>query len=79
MTRVSFVTKSEDGIIRIPKKFKKFNAKRLRVQIELDELEKKKNKVITVKGALSRFKNTDLIKFEKNAWSKAIKEKYENS
>lgn len=79
MTRVSFVTKSEDGIIRIPKKFKKFNAKRLKVQIELDEIEKKKNKIVNVKGALSRFKNSELIKYEKSAWSKAIKEKYENS
>lgn len=79
MTRVSFVTKSEDGIIRIPKKFKKFNAKRLKVQIELDEIEKKKNKVVNVKGALSRYKNPELIKYEKRAWSKAIKEKYENS
>ncbi len=79
MTRVSFVTKSEDGFIRIPKKYKKFNAKKLKVQIELDEVEKKKNKVVNVKGALSRFKNTELIKYEKSACSKAIKEKYENS
>ncbi len=79
MTRVSFVTKSEDGIIRIPKKFKKFNTKRLKVQIELDEIEKKNIKVPNVKGAFSRFKNTELIKYEKSAWSKVIKEKYENS
>jgi len=79
MTRVSFVTKSEDGIIRIPKKFKKFNTKRLKVQIELDEIEKKKNKSTNVKGALSRFKNIKLIKYEKSAWGNAIKEKYENS
>lgn len=79
MTRVSFVTKSEDGIIRIPKKFKKFNTKKIRVQIELDEIEKKKNKVVNVKGALSKFKNSELIKNEKSAWSKAVKEMYENS
>jgi len=79
MTRVSFVTKSEDGIIRIPKKFKKFNTKKLRVQIELDEIEMKNSKAQNVKAALSRFKNTKLIKFEKSAWSKAVKEKYENS
>jgi len=79
MTRVSFVTKSEDGIIRIPKKFKKFNKKKLKVQIELDEIEKKKHKVVNVKGALSKFKNSELIKNEKSAWSKAVKEMYENS
>lgn len=79
MTRVSFVTKSEDGIIRIPKKFKKFNTKRLKVQIELDEIKKKNIKVPNVKGAFSRFKNTELIKYEKSAWRKVIKEKYENS
>ncbi len=79
MTRVSFITKSEDGIIRIPKKFKKFNTKKLKVQIELDEIEKKKNKVVNVKGALRKFKNPELIKDEKSAWSKAVKEIYENS
>jgi hypothetical protein len=79
MARVSFVTKSEDGIIRIPKRFKKFNAKKLRVQIEFDEIKMRNNKTVNVKGALSRFKNTNLIKFEKSAWSKAVKENYENS
>jgi len=78
MTRVSFVTKSEDGIIRIPKKFKKFNTKKLKVQIELDEIEKTKHDTVNVKGALGRFKNSVLIKNEKNAWKKAVKEKYEN-
>lgn len=78
MTRVSFVTKSEDGIIRIPKKFKKFNTKKLKVQIELDEIEKTKHDTVNVKGALGRFKNSVLIKNEKNAWKEAVKEKYEN-
>jgi len=78
MTRVSFVTKSEDGIIRIPKKFKKFNTKKLKVQIELDEIEKTKHDAVNVKGALGRFKNSVLIKNEKNAWKEAVKEKYEN-
>ena len=44
-----------------------------------DEIEKKKHKVVNVKGALSKFKNSELIKNEKSAWSKAVKEMYENS
>lgn len=77
--RISFITKSEDGIIKIPKRFKGLNAKRLKVQIELKELEKSNSKINSVKGSLSGYKNKNLIKKEKEAWKIAVKEKYENS
>lgn len=40
---------------------------------------KKETSIEKVQGILSDYANTSLISEEKNAWEKAVKEKYENA
>lgn len=76
--RISFVTKANDNIIRIPEKYKMFNAKRLRVQLEVDNNHGGRQ-IKKVKGSLGKYKNSRLRRKEKLAWELAAKEKHENS
>ena len=76
--RISFVTKANDNIIKIPPKYKMFNAKRLRVQLEVENnVEGKKTN--NVRGSLGKYKNSRLRRKEKLAWELAMKDKHENS
>lgn len=76
--RINFVTKANNNIIKIPPKYKKFNAKRLRVQLEVDN-DFEGNKTNKVRGSLSKYKNSRLRRKEKLAWELAVEDKYENS
>lgn len=42
-----------------------------------ENLDKLKN--VSLRGSLSKYKNKDLYSEEKEAWSKAVRDKYENS
>lgn len=81
MRTVTFNTQVNDGIIKIPDRYKNLDTQDIEVILilknpKVDATKSTSRPGKKAKGMLRKYKNTALISKEKNAWEMAVKEKH---
>lgn len=83
MRTITFNTKAQNGIIKIPDEYKNLDMNKIEVTLIVKDTTKKTagqpQGGKKAKGILSKYKNPGLIKKEKSAWEIAVKEKHAHS
>lgn len=82
MRTVTFETQVHDGIIKIPARYRNFDAQNIEVILiakripRVDVVKSASKRRNMARGILQKYKNPALISKEKTAWEMAVKEKH---